>query len=36
MTLEEQLEFWHQNDEYEKIIEELEKIPDTERSHKLT
>ena len=25
MTLEEQLEFWHQNDEYEKIIEELEK-----------
>ena len=33
MTLEEQLEFWHQNDEYEKIIEELEKIPDTAVSY---
>lgn len=36
ITLEEQLEIWHQDNEYEKIIEELEKIPDSERSHKLT
>ena len=36
MTLEEQLELWHQNNEYEKIIAELEKIPDSERSHHLT
>ena len=36
MTLLEQLEEWHQNDEYQKIIEELEKIPDSERSNELT
>lgn len=36
MTLEEKLEFWHQNNEYEKIIQELEEIPDSERSSFLT
>ncbi len=36
MTLLEQLEEWHQNDEYQKIIEELEKIPASERSNELT
>lgn len=36
MTLEEKLEFWHQNQEYEHIIKELEKIPSSERSHELT
>lgn len=36
MTLEEKLEIWHQNNEYQKIIEELEKIPASERSHAFT
>ena len=36
MTLEEQLEIWHQNNEYQKIIDELERIPDAERGHELT
>ena len=32
MTLEEKLEIWHQNNEYQKIIDELEKIPASRRS----
>ena len=36
MTLEEKLEIWHQNNEYQKIIDELEKIPASRRSHELT
>ena len=36
MTLEEQLEIWHQNNEYQKIIDELERIPNAERGHELT